>query len=202
MSNISLNNPKLKPQGEVTNCPNCGAVLLSEVCQYCGSYVGLVATGDLSAEYPTVSCKHGKYTFFGIIFPMIFVVVFGGIGILPILLFANGDSDANIIILMALPFLVIGIGFLLVLLFNIWKIVANQLFGKTLDGIIYGYMDDTIAYNGINGQKAKILVNASEGKKFILLPLATTEKPYEVNSKVKVRVYKNIARILDEDIKW
>ncbi|MBP3296883.1 MAG: hypothetical protein J6M27_09910, partial [Lachnospiraceae bacterium] len=35
-------------------CPSCGAPALSEVCQYCGTYVGTVATSELTPEYELV----------------------------------------------------------------------------------------------------------------------------------------------------
>ena len=63
-------------------------------------------------------------------------------------------------------------------------------------------MDDTVAYNGVNAQKIKILLDTSEGKKFILLPLGTTTKPYEVNSEVQVMLMGDSAMILDKEIKW
>ena len=45
-------------------------------------------------------------------------------------------------------------------------------------------------------------LDTSEGKKFILLPLGTTTKPYEVNSEVQVMLMGDSAMILDKEIKW
>lgn len=59
-------------------------------------------------------------------------------------------------------------------------------------------MDDMVAYNGVNGQKVKILLDTSEGKKFILLPLGTTAKIYEVNSTVDVRLFDNWAVVVSK----
>ena len=81
---------------------------------------------------------------------------------------------------------------------NIFSVLSVAIMGKKMDGTVYGYMDDTVAYNGVPGQKVKILVNASDGKRFILLPLAATTKPYPVNSDIKVRAFKRNATIISK----
>ena len=64
-------------------------------------------------------------------------------------------------------------------------------------------MDDTVAYNGVNGQKVKILVYSSKGRKFIVVPLKRTNKPYPVNRNVNVRIYKNRAKIsVNDKYEW
>ncbi len=193
---VMINNPKLKDPSEVRVCPQCGAPLLSEVCQYCGVYSGEVATLDLAAEYPVVECKSGKFSFFGVIFPLIFAF---GFLVMPMsMFFAPTPDDMKPPVLFMLPFFIIGFVALVITLKNILEFLAVMTLSKEREGVVYGYMDDTIAYNGVNGQKVKILVNTSEGKKFILLPLETTNKPYRVNSHVTVKLYKNVAMIKPE----
>jgi len=174
-------------------CPHCGAPVLSEVCQYCGSFIGEVSTQELASEYPTVECRLARFTFFGTLFPLIFAVSFSIPGIMVFL--GDGymlETDVT------WPFTLVGIISFFFLFASIYKVVAVRLFGKTLDGVVYGYMDDTVAYNGVPGQKVKILVNASDGKRFILLPLAATTKPYPVNSDIKVRAFKRNATIISK----
>ena len=180
-------------------CPHCGAPVLSEVCQYCGSYIGEVSTQVLSSEYPTVECKLAKFTFFGTIFPLVFAVAFTIPGILMFL-----GSDDTVAAGSTIPFTLVGIGAFVVLFINIYRVVSVGLFGKTMDGTVYGYMDDTVSYNDRPGQKIKILVTASDGKRFILLPLAGTTKPYPVNSSLKVRAFKKNAVIIakKDDVTW
>ena len=55
-------------------CKNCGAPVLSEVCQYCGCRVDSADTAKLSAEYETLDCKNASLTFWNTIFAGIFSV--------------------------------------------------------------------------------------------------------------------------------
>ncbi len=185
-------------------CPHCGAPLLSEVCQYCGTYVGEVSTQDLASEYPTVECKHAAITFFGTLFPFIF-------GFFPLVMtvpffyeFLIEDQEfASIAIL--IPFIAIGIGGMFFFFRNIFSVLSVAIKGKKMDGTVYGYMDDTVFYNDKPGQKIKVLVSTSEGKRFILMPLSGTTKPYPINGHVTVKAYRNYATIHGKKgggIKW
>jgi len=196
MDDFQLNNPRhLKPQSEAATCPNCGAPLLSEVCQYCGTYVGEVSTIDLASEYPTVECQLASFTFFGTIFPLIFAVA----PITCVWGFSDGKMLSKSAIAFLLIFLLVGIGASIVFIRNVWAVVSVAIKGVNLKGTVYGYMDDTVAYNGVNGQKIKILVYSSKGRKFIVVPLKKTNKPYPINSSVNVRIYKNRAKITVND---
>ena len=65
---------KMQPstQADSRTCPHCGAPILSEVCQYCGTYVGQVATSELTPEYELVHCKNAKPEFWNVGFPLLF----------------------------------------------------------------------------------------------------------------------------------
>lgn len=206
---IRINNPQLKRPEEVRNCPKCGAPILSEVCQFCGTYIGEVATRDLTPEYPLVECKNVKLGFWNIGFPLLFGGIFLVVS-LPMFIISffiddmthEADGAGKFMTIFTIPFMLIGIiaiGIAIKKFFNNLKIKKS---GVVRNGIVYGYMDDTVAYNGVNGQKIKILVDSSEGKKFILLPLGTTSKLYEVNSAVQVLIHENYAMILDRKINW
>lgn len=202
MSDIRINNPHLKRPEEVRNCPKCGARLLSEVCQFCGTYIGEVATGDLTPEYPLVECKNGKLGFWNIGFPFMFGGIFLGVSLPMLIIFLATGFAPWYIILFFIPFILIGIISIIVGIRAFLRHLSVKKSGVVRTGVVYGYMDDTVAYNGVNAQKIKILLDTSEGKKFILLPLGTTTKPYEVNSEVQVMLMGDSAMILDKEIKW
>ena len=90
-------------------CPNCGAPTLSEVCQYCGQYVGTVETQDLTAEYPVLQCRNASITFWNFLFPMIFFVMFGFFGFIFPLFFRGFGDDDGFVQLIGLPFAAISI---------------------------------------------------------------------------------------------
>ena len=202
MDDIRINNPHLKRPEEVRNCPKCGARLLSEVCQFCGTYIGEVATGDLTPEYPLVECKNGKLGFWNIGFPFMFGGIFLGVSLPMLIIFLATGFAPWYIILFFIPFILIGVISIIVGIRAFLRHLSVKKSGVVRTGVVYGYMDDTVAYNGVNAQKIKILLDTSEGKKFILLPLGTTTKPYEVNSEVQVMLMGDSAMILDKEIKW
>ena len=137
MDDIQLNNPRhLKPQGEAATCPNCGAPLLSEVCQYCGTYTGDVSTIDLVSEYPTVDCQLASFTFFGTVFPLVFAAGFLFIP-LSMLIISRGGMPKGVPLAL-LPFLLVGIGALVILARNIWAVISVSIKGKDLKGTVYG----------------------------------------------------------------
>ena len=202
MDDIRINNPHLKRPEEVRNCPKCGARLLSEVCQFCGTYIGEVATGDLTPEYPLVQCKNGKLGFWNIGFPFMFGGIFLGVSLPMLIIFLATGFAPWYIILFFIPFILIGVISIIVGIRAFLRHLSVKKSGVVRTGVVYGYIDDTVAYNGVNAQKIKILLDTSEGKKFILLPLGTTTKPYEVNSEVQVMLMGDSAMILDKEIKW
>ena len=182
-------------------CPNCGAPILSEVCQYCGTYVGQVSTAELTPEYELIHCKQAALDMWKFLFPLFMGVPFFGAGITIVVALASGDIAG----LSGLPFALIGTGFLVYWIINVKRYLATRFRGVDREGVVYGYMDDVVAYNGRNGQQIKILLDTSEGKKFIILPLQTTVKPYEINSPIRVRLYKKSALILtnkSDQVKW
>ncbi|XME03386.1 hypothetical protein QYZ88_004180 [Lachnospiraceae bacterium C1.1] len=198
---IRRNNPTLKSQSEVRSCPKCGAPLLSEICQYCGTYVGEVASLDLSSEYETVECKNVGLSFFGTIFPLFFGVAFLGTS-LPFLAFISPDGNISDFAIL-IPFILVGLVSIIIFIKSICLSAIVNFRGEKKEGIVYGYMDDTIAYNNVNGQKVKLLVNTPSGKKFVIIPLKKTTKPYPVNGEVDLLLYKNCAKLLNKTVyKW
>ena len=75
-------------------------------------------------------------------------------------------------------------------------IVTNK--GKEIEATVYGYMDDNITLNGVPAQVVKLLVATNDGPKFIMYQMGNISQPYKVNSRIKLKVYKNIFVILKD----
>lgn len=179
-------------------CKHCGAPVLSEVCQYCGCRVESADTADLSAEYETIECKNASLTFWNTIFAGIFSVMFGIFGTMPLWfdeLAMNADRPPRIFFL---PFAVVGIGATVIVVYSLFKYILVSLKGKEINGVVYGYMDDVVNYNHRPGQVCKILVDTLKGKRFIYYSLQGTNKPYPINEKVRLKVYKSYFRIINK----
>ncbi|MBQ9573129.1 MAG: hypothetical protein IJR22_07055 [Acidaminococcaceae bacterium] len=177
-------------------CKNCGAPVLSEVCQYCGCRVDSADTAKLSAEYETLDCKTADLTFWNTVFAGIFSVTFSFVGFLPLWLDSvamNADRPPRFFFFI---FAVVGVGATVIVIYSLYKYVLVSLKGKEITGIVYGYMDDVINYNHRPGQVCKILVETLKGKRFIYYSLQGTNKPYPINEKVRLKVYKNYFRIV------
>lgn len=185
----------------INNCQNCGAPITTEICPYCNAFTGLDTT-DADMEYPVINCKEANINFWNTIFPMIFVVafffsalMFGGI---PLLTHAPLD--------MIIPFLLIGLFELFlggVALYIALKPIVRyrslKRNGREIEATVYGYMNDNLFINEKPAQIVKLLVNTGEGPKFILYQLGDTKKPYKINNKIKLKVYKDIFLIVKED---
>ena len=89
-----------------THCASCGAAVTTAICPYCGSLTGLTEE-DSYNEYPVLDCKSAKLTFFNTVFPLIFTLSFGLAGGI---LLAVGLAAERFLLLMSLPFLLIGTG--------------------------------------------------------------------------------------------
>ena len=185
-------------------CPHCGAPITSEICSYCGTnvadYEGM--TSELTAEYPTLDCKMARFSFFGIVFPLIFFVAFGSFGtIFPIMFIVNDPEAPKATIMLAcLPFALVGLGAGVVFFRHLIRAVAVSLFGEKIKALVYGYMDDVVAYNGNNGKVVKLLIDTPHGKRFIFLPLEKTNKPYKINSTITLKHYKNWFKVASEEV--
>lgn len=214
MEDIKLNNLKKKEHKDARTCPHCGANVLSEVCQYCGTYIGEVATADLSAEYPMIECKSARIDTWRVILPAIIAACCIGMTLYEALPMFTIDKELMGIdagfhaqvkafaMEIIIPFLLFGAIAFLFMCKGIYRWLAVRIFGVELRGTVYGYMDDRVAYNGVNGQVIKILVQTKEGKRFVMLPLETTTMKYVINSTVNVKIYKNYAAIVKEKVNW
>jgi hypothetical protein len=179
-------------------CKHCGAPLLSEVCQYCGCRADGADTAVLPAEYETIDCSNASLTFWNTIFAGIFSVMFGIVGCMPLWVEDITTGSESMPRLFFVPFALVGAGATVVVVYSLYKYVLVSLKGKEITGTVYGYMDDVVSYNHRPGQVCKILVDTLKGKRFIYYSLQGTNRPYPVNGKVRLMVYKNYFRIIKE----
>ena len=196
--NTSGNNGLIqnRSQAEAT-CSFCGAPVRTEICPYCGKPTGL-NTASAPMEYPELSCKEAQPDFWGIVFPMIFAVAFGFFGFIFPIVFSTIDGVGFMVKIICIPFAIIGVVSLLIVLRNILMYLSVVLFGKEIEGRVYGYADDTVLYNDIPGQVCKLLVTTSQGKRFIMYQLKNVKKPYPINTVVPLKVYKDRFLVLDK----
>lgn len=179
--------------GVKKNCSNCGAPVTTEICPYCNVVTGL-DTQNVDMEYPVIECKEVNIGFWSVLFPMIFAASFGFAGfIMPILFFSmGGDEFPKSMILFFLPFALIGIVAFIIAIKPVIRSITIKTKGKEIYATVYGYMDDNILLNGRPTQIVKLLVDTNDGKKFILYQLGDTKKPFKINSRINLKVYKDI----------
>ena len=172
-------------------CPNCGASVQSDVCEYCGTALPDPAQGEEAGEYPTVWCKTARLSliegaFLTLVPAVSFVFTY----------FWLVDVMYDLVLLIPALFC-FSIGFFFsVKLFKrlkaIWSVKHK---GTDMEGIVYGYMNDNVTYNDEPCKIIQVLTTTSEGKKFVLIPLSSTHMPYPVGSKVTVRAYDVYAKV-------
>lgn len=180
---------KMRAENRQKVCPACGAPVVSEICAYCGTATGL-NTAEADMEYPVLECKAAILNFWTVWFPAIFAGAFGiaGLSLLLVALLGSGDIT---MLLMGLPFLMIGIVALCLMLRTIRRYIIVKKNGKTVQATVYGYMDDDVLINGQPAQIVKLLVQTSKGPRFILYKLGNTLKPYGINDNINIMVYQN-----------
>ena len=184
------------------SCPNCGAPVTTEICPYCNNFTGL-DTKSANMDYPVINCREAHINFMNTGFPLIFSFAFGIvplITIVPIILTQE---------MLALPFLLGDLVFLIIggvagyIAFNSFNKKSKiKKYGKDIEATVYGYMNDNMLINGYPAQIVKLLVQTDEGPRFILYQLGDIKKPYKINSRIRLKVYKDIFAINEEDKKY
>ena len=187
---------------QTTHCANCGAPATTEICPYCHVATGIDAI-SADMEYPVIECHEVNLGFWNVIFPLIFAVAFSlsgimTIGIISITSLLGDESMFNF----GYIFLTIGIVALIITLIPIIRYLQIKRYGKEIEAAVYGYLNDNILINNQPAQIVKLLVDTNDGKKFILYQLGDTVKPYKINSKIKLKVYKNLFKIIKNDEKY
>ena len=180
---------------ENTNCPNCGAPITTEICPYCNTATG-INTATANMEFPVIECREANLGFFNTVFPLFFAIPFGFFGF--VFPFLMADEDIKNVSIMFFLFGLVGLVALSIVIYNVGKYILVKTNGKEIDGIVYGYMADNMLINGNPAQIVKIKVITDEGPKFILYQTGDIKQPFEINSSIKLKVYKNIFRIETE----
>ena len=183
-------------------CPSCGAPVVSEICAYCG-----IATGPNSAnadmEYPTLECKEVTISFWTIWFPMIFAGAFGVPGFILLMFFALFFRH-YVLLLLGVPFFMLGVIMTIIILRTVLRYIKVKNNGKTIQGTVYGYIDDSFRINDQPAKIIKLLVQTPKGPRFILYHSGSTLKKYGINDKIDLLVYKSYFMIHanKEAISW
>ncbi len=185
-----------KQKKSTDTCPHCGAPLTSEICPYCGNKTGL-DTKHTDMEYPSIDCKEANIGFWTVMFPGIFAFTFTWFGLcMPIFFILTGNAtewtEKAVLVLFGILFGGVGIGAHIVMLRPIISYLRVKLHGKMITGTVYGYLDDNVIMNGAPAQVVKILVQTRKGPRFLLYQLGRTNRPYQINSKVTLEVYKDM----------
>lgn len=179
-------------------CPNCGAAVTTEICEYCHAKTGL-DTNKADMEYPVIECKEVNLGAPGFIIALIMFLSFGFFGFLMPIIFVAGNMDEfPIFLLFFIPFALVSLIFLVIVLIPVIRYIKVKTRGKNIDATVYGYMLDEHSVSGGQDQVVKLKVETNDGPKFILYQLGHSQKLYKVNSIIKLKVYKDIFMIVKE----
>ena len=183
----------MKLNGVNRNCPNCGAPVTTEICPYCNAATD-IDTRFADMEYPVIECREAGITFWNFVFPMIFAVSFGFFGfVFPLsFLFVGDKGEALSVFLFCSIFGIIGVVAFVISMIPVVRTLMIMLRGKNIEAVVYGYMDDNVLLNNVPAQIVKLLVTTNDGKKFILYQLGDIKQPFKVNSRINLKVYKDI----------
>ena len=182
-------------------CKNCGAPITTEICPYCNTFTEL-PTNMANADYPVMDCKPASLNFWKVGFPLIFGVAFSIEPLISLSMSGINDEFTNMIGIN--PFMIISIPFLLISIISfgiagmfISRYLKVKKYGTDTFATVYGYMQGGVYINGVPTYQIKLLVDTDDGPKFILYNLMQTIKPYGVNTKIKIRMYKNLFLIME-----
>ena len=181
----------------VYHCKNCGAEVTTELCPYCNSLTG-IDISKVKDEYPLLDCKEASLNTFILWHLFLFAFLFwAGLNVsindFPKEILEEKPMYRIMEIILAIVIFLISLLPLITSLIYIIKHIIVKLLGKEIEGIVYGYTDNTSTIiNGNNTKAIKILIDTPEGKKFILYKTEDTKKKYKLNSKIKLLVYKKL----------
>ena len=173
-------------------CSNCGTKTTAEICPNCRASTGITYK-DLSLKYPYQECREANIPFFKIILISVLALPFTFIAFEFVISY-DTDFGINVsyflFLLLLLSPALIAIGMLITSVSNNIKV---KKYGTDTEAIVYGYEDDgSLQVMGMCAQTVKLIINTPTGEKMIFYDLGKLTKPYDVNSKVKIRVYNDI----------
>ena len=152
-------------------------------------------------EYPVLECKEANLNFWNVVFPLIFAGFFGVPGLIVIPLAIIFEYT---MLFMGIPFFLIGAVSFYFVIRSLSRYIKVKKNGKIIQATVYGYLDDNVLINNRPAQIVKLLVQTSNGPRFILYSLGSTVKPYGINDNIDVMVYMNYFLITKkkEVVKW
>lgn len=177
-------------------CQNCGAPASQELCPYCGAQTGLNPK-LINLEYPRAELERVVvYPKSHAVIILTFVLALITTSIFMMLNVFNEDSIISIITFLIPGLFIAGIGLLTFALFikQFSKQFTIIVLGKTIEGTVIGY----IAEENLDYIIVKILLNINNEKKILLEKDYINIKKYRINSKLKVKIYKNKYYIVDK----
>ena len=162
-------------------------------------------------DYPIIECLEARIAHEEIIELVlgVFLMFVGFIS--PVIFYLNqlnNMSNSNpptgliqIFISMLVAFSVFGI-MGLVFFVNFMKpvimIITINKKGKEKEATVLEYIDDDDSIDDFPTQVVKLLVEDKEKPIYIYYQLGTTKRPYPLNTKIKIKMYKHIFRIIEE----
>ncbi len=191
---------KVVPDGYT--CPNCGAPVTTEICEFCGASTA-IASKNADMKYPVIDCKEADIDGKGAwqAFYMGFIMLAFSIGMSTLFLKTTSGEGTLLVLFVSAIFSIIGVLMTIMSIKHTYKHIPVKIFGKRIYGTVWGYIDnkrsDGIIHGDLSdrsgGQIVKILVK-EDGKDpfFLLYELMHDEQPYGINQKVSLRVYKGM----------
>lgn len=160
-------------------CRNCGAPATMEICPYCGQKTGLTSE-QANMEYPSIECKEVTIQIMVASASILMFMVCSLFGFCIVLVEGVIKYIGYIFLIgAAISFIIF---FKEIVIKNLMKLII-KLFGKRIEAIVYGYVKDESG-----AQVVKLLCDTSEGYVFAIYQLGIAEQPYEINSKVGLKV--------------
>lgn len=190
-----MSNKNINP----VHCSHCGAPITTEICPYCNALTGINAD-ESYMNYPEINCKEASIVLWKILFPMYFVLGFVFIVFITISGLLNGELEGNSVAawIMCGIFGISSIVLFIIAIKPIFRYLKVKIKGKEIEATVYGDRSDWKDLS--SGKTIKLLVNTKDGYRFILYQVEDTNKSYEINSKIKLLVYKDNFLILKNNI--
>ena len=180
-------------------CKSCGAPITTEVCPYCGMKNERDKNEELR-NIPSIDCKEVNLTFLSVVFPAIFAFAFGFAGFgMPFIFMSAPDSIFGPgMFLFFIPFMAVGVGAFVFMMLPFIRLIKINMYGKEIEGTVHSYIDDNVSINNAPGQVVRILVETDDGPRYLKYQLGSTDHPYKIGSKIRLKVYKDIFRIIEK----
>lgn len=192
---------------KITYCQHCGTATTSEICSICNNPTGITET--ISQNYPKTDCKTIDAKPLTIIKYIILIFWSIPLGVYLTDFILNQEfKDLRIYLILIVPLFIIGIVSIITLLYTIVQNTRLNIYGKEIEGIILENKSELNKITQKNSIYLKILIETTEGKKFIYYKIAEEKiqttayrllkimEIYPVDSKIKLKVYKDLYKIV------